>query len=132
MFYQPPAKGIQVAKPNGLLNFPKDLWVGYGPYMACVDRVIDGDTFVAHLDFGARLYFTLGVRLYGINAPETSEGGWLESKEYLSQLLPRDTPCLIRSWGYSWGRIVGSVALADGRDVASEMVAAGHAMWASY
>ncbi len=121
-----------MSKPRGLLYFPKHLKASFGPYMACCERVIDGDTVVVCCDFGARSYPTIAVRLYGINAPESHEPGGPEATNYLAELMPRDAPCLIRSHAWSFERIVGSILLADGRDVASEMVAAGHAQWADY
>lgn len=121
-----------MAKPPGLTYFPESLKVPYGPYMGASSRVVDGDTFVAVLNFGAERYPHLAVRIYGINAPEHYQPGGDEATAYLESLLPRDTPCVIRSHGWSFGRIVGSVLLKDGADVATEMVRANHAVWREY
>lgn len=82
-----------------------------------VDRVIDGDTFVTAT--GER------IRLYGIDAPEMDQPYGPEAKAVLTDLL--DGPVTIdRVTKDRYGRTIAT-AKGRGREIASEMIAAGAA-----
>jgi endonuclease YncB( thermonuclease family) len=94
---------------------------------AAADHVIDGDTL------------TVGrhkIRLCGIDAPERGEPGYKEATDYLRHLtegkavqcrpVGAGTPCDGRSRLNSRDRMVAT-CFVDGRDLAAELVRAGHA-----
>ncbi|MBA2740989.1 MAG: thermonuclease family protein [Actinobacteria bacterium] len=94
-----------------------------------VDRVIDGDSLVVHLGImpGKELHGE-HVRLQGINAPELRHAGGPAARDYLRTLLPEGTPItLVASQMDKYGRLLARVVLADGRDAAEVLLAAGHA-----
>ena len=90
-------------------------------------KVIDGDTF--QLD-------GVAIRLCGIDAPEDGQNGARESARFLAELVEGravrcvvvggGTPCDGRSKATSRNRIVAQ-CFVDGRDLAAELTAAGHA-----
>ncbi len=123
-----------MAKPSAFLDFPTRLPAQFGPYAAVVDHVRDGDTVRVWVDAGFSSYVFVSVRLLGVSAPELHEPGGKEAKAFLEEMLPRDTPVLLRteklsSFVKSFERYVAGIRLADGRDVASEIVAAGYGIW---
>ncbi len=125
---------IPIAKPNEFFNWPAELPVTYGPYRAVVERIVDGDTFIACTSVGLDSYPFVAIRLLGVNAPELREAGGPESKAFLEGLLPLGAPVLLRTeknedWRRSFERWVASVLTVKGEDVASEIVAAGHGTW---
>ena len=94
-----------------------------------VDRVIDGDSIVVHLGImpGKELHGE-HVRLAGINAPELRHEGGRAARAFLAGLLPVGAEItLVASQMDKYGRLLARVILDDGRDAASEMLAAGHA-----
>lgn len=106
-------------------------------YRAMIDRVIDGDTVVAIIDCGFRIYHEMTLRLYGIDAPElaTLEGG--EAKQYLAKLL-NETEDGVRIKTVqdvhahdkpdSFGRYLATLyGFETGKDLNAAMVEAGHA-----
>jgi endonuclease YncB( thermonuclease family) len=101
---------------------------------ATIDHVYDGDTpicsFIA-LGLGVGLV-SARVRVNGINAPENSTTEGQAATAFAKTLAaPGDTVTLISPGPLgrrdNYGRVLASVTLADGRDWAEEMVAAGHA-----
>ena len=84
--------------------------------------VHDGDTVTVILN-GERQR----VRLHGIDAPELSQPGGRESRDYLRSLLAHP-PALDTHGEDRYGRTL-AVLIVDGRDVNEEMVRAGHAWW---
>ncbi|MGZ4611474.1 MAG: thermonuclease family protein [Actinomycetes bacterium] len=103
-----------------------------GAFPATVDRVVDGDTFVARR--GGRL---LRVRLIGINAPESVkpdapvECFGKEASRFLHDLLPTGTSvrAAYEEGGRrdQFGRELWDVWLGDGRFVQAVLVRAGMA-----
>jgi endonuclease YncB( thermonuclease family) len=94
---------------------------------ALAQSIVDGDTlFVGRLKY----------RLCGIDAPERDEPGYREATTYLRKLVAgktikctpvgHGTPCDGRSKPRSYDRIVAQ-CFVDGKDLAAEMVRAGHA-----
>ena len=127
-------------KPAEFQNFPQSIDPGFGPFRAVVKHITDGDTLDLLVDCGFNTYRYLTVRIMGINAPETNRGTEEEKQagraawEYLKQIAPVGTQCVIRTDKdrRSFGRYSASLLLADGADVASAMVAAGHAVWSEW
>ncbi len=120
--------------------WPVNLPPGYGPYRAVVERIVDGDTLYALISLGMDAYAYHSIRLLGINAPELFSGTPEErargkaAKEYLESIAPPGTKCLLRTDKdrTTFGRYVASITLPNGTDMASEMVRASHATWATY
>jgi endonuclease YncB( thermonuclease family) len=97
---------------------------------ASVDRVIDGDTVVVHMNFmpGKELHGE-HVRVQGINAPERSALGGAAATDYARELLPVESEItLIMTRSDKYGRVLAKIILADGRDFGDLMIAAGHAV----
>lgn len=73
------------------------------------------------------------IRIWGIDAPELSDRGGEASRDFLRALVagkPLTCEVLDRD---RYGRRVARCILPDGRDLACEMVRAGHAMdWPRY
>ena len=96
---------------------------------ARVDRVVDGDSLVCHLRFlpGRELHGE-HVRLAGVNAPELHHKGGAAAKAFVEELLPPGSEVtLVASQKEKFGRLLARVQLADGRDLADLLLAAGHA-----
>lgn len=94
-----------------------------GEFTATQVRIFDGDSFVAIRANGTEVE----IRLFGIDAPERNQPWSRKSGDGLRELL-RDTDFLVRTVAIDkYGRTVAVVTLQDGREVNSEMIAAGHA-----
>ncbi|KAA1269116.1 DUF1016 N-terminal domain-containing protein [Leptospira interrogans] len=79
-------------------------------YLGILERVVDGDTFVAQIDLGFGLTARQKIRLLGINAPELNAPGGQESFESLKKKLKPGTNLLIRTHTQDkYGRYLGDV-----------------------
>ena len=58
-------------RPSTFLAFPKSLDLPYGPYMATVDRAIDGDTVLVQLSLGWDEHPVSSIRFMDVRAPES-------------------------------------------------------------
>lgn len=97
-------------------------------YRATLKRVVDADTLDVVVDLGFRVYVDIRVRLLGAWAPERYTAAGIAATAYAQRLLA-DPEIVIRTeHDRSFARWLASVALADGTDYASRLVAAGHAM----
>lgn len=96
---------------------------------ATVDRVVDGDTMVAHLELlPGEAWHGRHVRVEGINAPELSAAGGAAARDFAAGLAPAGAEVtLVASRRDKYGRVLAKVVLADGTDFAATMLAAGHA-----
>ena len=103
-------------------------------YTARLDRVIDGDTVVLHIDLGLHVTKLHVVRLYGINAPEirgphrTTAGR--EATDFLKSLLTtKDTLFVktIRDQTGKYGRLLAALFLDNGECIQRKMVESGFA-----
>lgn len=78
-------------------------------FRAKVIKVVDGDTIRLTCDFRD---FDFPFRFFGINAPEMSEAGGKESKEFLEDLILNEEVLIIinpRHRVEKWGRLLGEV-----------------------
>ena len=106
------------------------------PARAVIKRVIDGDTIVALIDQRFSDYKMLTLRIAGIDTPEMFSGSDAErergraARDYLLSLAPLDTPVVVRTYRdkVTFNRYVADVTLPGGRDLATEMITAGHAV----
>jgi endonuclease YncB( thermonuclease family) len=94
-----------------------------GEFTATQVRIFDGDSFVAMRSNGTEVE----IRLFGIDAPERNQPWSRKSRDGLRALLG-DADFSARTIAIDrYGRTVAVVTLPDGRQVNSEMIAAGHA-----
>lgn len=94
-------------------------------------RAIDGDTIVAMLDHGCRVYSSQVIRLARINAPEfddaTPEGKQkaLDAKQFVLDFFTPDGRCEVETISQDpYGRWLGEVT-KNGRNLSDQLVAAG-------
>lgn len=121
----------------------------FGPYRATVVGIHDGDTIdvdivlwprgrsKANVDLGFQVHRDprgivlerQSVRLFGCNAPELSTPAGKAARAYIETLVHvGDVVELVsHGWDKYGGRIDGQITLADGRDLAQTMIAAGQA-----
>lgn len=105
-----------------------------------VTHVVDGDTFTAHvtrdLGFGGSCSFDVRLRLAGINTPPAHTDAGAKATAAAVSLLQVSGAVLITTLGeYKYGgpddspgEWMATVTLADGRDVATELVKQGVAV----
>lgn len=110
-------------------------------YQATVISNHDGDTITLNINLGRRQYSIDSIRLIGMNAPELSQIGGKEARDYLRTLCPPGTAVRIQTFKNKedkYGRWLGKVYLPshDGRPdaqcVNDMMIEAGHATVISY
>lgn len=102
-----------------------DAWV----VPSTVRTVHDGDTLTLDADLGWTITYRVHVRIAHINAPELGQPGGVEARDYLRGLLVSSVVVTLTSHSLDkYGRTLGTLTLADGRDVAVEMLASGHAV----
>jgi len=87
-------------------------------FSGTVEKVHDGDTVTVE---GVR------VRLFGIDAPELSQPGGRQSRDYLASLALGRVVRIERRDTDAYGRLVGVVVLPGGDEAGAMMVKAGHA-----
>lgn len=100
-------------------------------YQATVTRIVDGDTIHAELDLGCDVRINLTLRLYGINAPETSTPEGKDATAFLRSLVVEGDTVLVVTYKdrrEKYGRYLATLFDAEGRDVNHAMVEAGHAV----
>ena len=96
--------------------------------LVSVERVIDGDTFVAELGLWPKLIVTETIRVLGVDTPERSEiGPWALARGFTAQWLASAGPvtvtvCKLDSFGRALGRVVSP---AQG-ELAAALIVAGH------
>lgn len=57
-------------------------------YKRCkVVKVVDGDTFDAHIDLGFHCFCVVRIRLSGVDTPERGQQGFTEATDELERLL---------------------------------------------
>lgn len=123
----------------------------WGPYPAVVTRIHDGDTLYADVQLHRAVYHAptpidLGfnvqlrhdgvwlasqsIRLRGDNSAELATGDGKAALAFLLTIVkPGDRLTVLSiAWDKYGGRVDGRVTLADGRDLAAVMIAAGFAV----
>lgn len=91
-------------------------------FAGVVVRWVDGDTFVADLDLGLGVFrreakgAPCRVRLLGVDAPELRTAEGPAAKALVESTVPVGSAVWIESHALdSFGRVLGTVTLADGR-----------------
>jgi micrococcal nuclease len=64
-------------------------------YRATLERVIDGDTLVVHLDLGLRMTATVPLRLLGVNSPEMKTDAGKAARAWALDWLGRTAELLV-------------------------------------
>ena len=99
-------------------------------YASTVVRVVDGDSVHLNADLG--FYIELhdrSVRIAHIDAPELSTDAGKAAKTYAQELLPVGSRVTLYSHELDkYGRVLGTITLADGRDFGTVMLEAGQAV----
>ncbi len=110
-----------------------------GPFHAELLRVVDGDTFQARVRLWLGLDLVRFIRIAGIDAPEIKGKcpGETEAaraaRDHLALLLGGGAVTLTDvHHGKFAGRVVATVRLPTGQDVAARLIAAGHALPAGH
>ena len=83
-------------------------------YTATVLSIHDGDTMTLRIDMGRRIYIEDSIRLHRINAPELSQAGGKESRDYLRHLVPIGSTVRVQTFKNvedKYGRWLGDVYL---------------------
>lgn len=95
---------------------------------ATVLRVTDADTLVALLDLGWHITLQAKVRVAGIDSPELTTPEGKAARDFSARLLPPGTHVTVISRSLDkYGRVLGAIALPDGRDYGQTLIGAGHA-----
>lgn len=123
-----------MSTPRAFDDFPEELRVPFGPYMAVVDRLHDGDTLLVRASTGLDEYPVVWIRLVtedgeGVYAPELSQPGGRECLDYANGLMGYETPCRVatkitpksHAEAKSFVRYIGSVEFEGGRDLGAEV-----------
>lgn len=125
-----------VAGPQGLVVAgQRFVW----RFPATVVRWVDGDTVVAHVALSPKLVqHEEHVRLDGVNAPELNasaadvRANAARAKALVSEVAPPGSVVTVEVQRVEkYGRLLGRVVLADGRDVGGLLVEAGLAVVAA-
>lgn len=126
-------------KPQEFAGFPEELAARapFGPYRAIVKHIVDGDTLDLLVSVGFNDYTYLTVRVRGINTAELNSSNARERKraeaarDFLAtELAPPGAFAVVTTFKdrLTFGRYVADITLDGGRDLATEMVTAGHAV----
>lgn len=113
-------------KPAQFDNWPAGKEIPYGPYMASVERIVDGDTLYVFIDPGLNGYPYHSIRLGDVDAPELFTSDPIErekgrkARAYLESLLPVGTHVILSTDRdrTTFGRYIGWLKrVSDGLDV---------------
>jgi endonuclease YncB( thermonuclease family) len=115
---------------------PKPLTSSYGgtlakvwTYPASVVHPIDGDTFQACVATGSTISHHLPVRVSHVNSPEKDTAEGQAAQVWAERVLtPGVAVTVTASRLEKFGRILGTVTLADGDDYGQALIGAGHAV----
>lgn len=98
-------------------------------YAATITGVVDADTCDVVLDLGMRVKLATRLRIAHIDAPERYTTAGRVAMDFAKELLPVGSSVTVATHKPDkFGRSLADVVLADGRDVADELVRAGHAV----
>lgn len=96
-----------------------------GPVLAQTNTVSGAVRYVTDGDTFSLRGVERPIRVWGLDAPERNERGASAATSTLRRLVAgQSLTCRVRDID-RYGRIVGQCFLADGRDVAAQMIAAG-------
>jgi micrococcal nuclease len=102
-------------------------------YKVKVNRVVDGDTFMASIDLGFRIFHEMPLRIWGVNTPERGQPGYKEATQALTEYLgldldnnvfPMVTVITVKP-KEKYGRWLAKVILPDGSFVHTKLIEKG-------
>lgn len=94
---------------------------------ATVTAVHDGDTVTVEADLGWHIALTTPVRLAGVDAPELATDAGKAARDFVATLLPIGAKVTLVSHSLDkYGRVLGTLALPDGRDLTTVLIDSGH------
>lgn len=96
-------------------------------YRAVLQRVVDGDTIWLDIDLGGRIHAFWDCRMRGYDAPGHASAPGQQAILNLSHLLT-GVPLIVQTSKDGidkYGRYLVTIALPDGRDVCTTMIADG-------
>lgn len=102
----------------------------FGPYHADVVRVIDGDTVEVMAEVFPGAFQKFGLRLDGVNAPETrtlnlcEKKAGLKVKHYVESIIPKQVIITNIHKGKFAGRMIGGI-LINNKDLADMLLEKG-------
>lgn len=97
-------------------------------YPATIVSIHDGDTVTCDLDMGMHTHHIGPVRIAGIDAPELATIAGKAARDYAATLLPPGLKVVVTSQQLDkYGRVLGAIALPDGRDFGQMMLESRHA-----
>jgi endonuclease YncB( thermonuclease family) len=103
----------------------KKSWQG----AAVVVEILDGDTIKCQVDLGFKVSLLTNVRVHGCNSPELPTPAGVLALNFTRGLIaPGDVLTLDSKRLDLYGRAEAVVTLADGSDLSSRLMTAGHAV----
>ena len=96
--------------------------------LVSVERVIDGDTFVAELGVWPHVIITETVRLLGVDTPERADvGPWQAATAFTKTWLAEAGAVAVTVCKYdSFGRALGRVVSQTKGELGAALIQAGH------
>jgi micrococcal nuclease len=101
-------------------------------YRAQIVRWLDGDTVAVSVDLGFQISSLQTVRIYGVNCPEShgaTKAAGLAAKAFSEALAAPGTTVAVKSYkdgSEKFGRWLATIVTDAGKDVAAELIHAGH------
>lgn len=97
-----------------------------------VVRVVDGDTLHVLADLGCDVTLAMVLRLYGVNAPETSTKTGLDAKAWAATWVAQHGPVFVlrtsKDQREKYGRYLADLLAQDGSTLCTDLLATGHAV----
>jgi micrococcal nuclease len=94
-------------------------------FHAKVIHITDGDTITVLNDANEQIK----IRLNGIDCPEKAQAYGNQAKQFTKDLVAGQMVAIQAYETDRYGRTIGDVTLADGRNLSQELVKAGYAWW---
>jgi endonuclease YncB( thermonuclease family) len=110
-----------------LLAWPATAAACWTVHVVSIERVVDGDTFVADLQIFPKLTVTERVRVLDVDTPErTDPVAWEKARQFTDQWLKESGLTEVRTCKYdAFGRLLGTVTSRTKGDLAAALIAAG-------
>lgn len=88
-----------------------------------VKRWVDGDTVIANVDLGFKVYSEITFRLAGINTPERGQPGYVEAADRAEQLAPIGSNITVDCHGHDkYGRWVATIIRTENQINVNELL----------
>lgn len=118
-------KGVANPQPGDIVESKKSK-IGYqfkrskvaltelNTYVAYIEKIIDGDTFSAHIDCGFGIWVYHSVRLLGIDCPELKTTKGKKAKAYVENLFKKVAFVIVKTYGTEkYGRYLSDVFYSE-------------------